>query len=440
MCMYTENQSKKNELCSYLLANYKPGNKWKEIGEQFGFEAETARRIWLNYRKKNNISDGDLVQVETRTYTFPLDYKEPTFSQIGLHSQPQKITVTEVKEDIETGHGEISLSSPTEIKKLEDLQRMIDNDRWEISKYVQNYWSGKYQVKARVKPKTLKEAELVKHIIENYKSNWKRIENADKLININWGEESLLLINLNDLHLDKKDIENSTIEKNIENYFKVLEYLIGKAYVQTRVDKICFVVGNDLFNTDNIHNTTTNGTPQSCNTTWCDAYEKVFDAMVQSIGMLSRFSENGVHVILVQGNHDRTKSYYLAHALETFFKNDTSITFDRTDKLNKSIVYGNTFIGFNHGNNINDKLPLAFAKEFARSWGECKYHDIIISDKHHNNEKTFKMQTQNEFQGVKLRILPSLSRADRGNDDNLFRARQSGIALNRLSSCHLSAL
>ncbi|MEO7520354.1 MAG: hypothetical protein ABIW79_00930, partial [Gemmatimonas sp.] len=88
------------------------------------------------------------------------------------------------------------------------------------------------------------------------------------------------------------------------------------------------------------------------------------------------------------------------------------------------------FIGFNHGNNKNDKLPLAFAAEFYEDWGKCKYHDILISDKHHNNEKVFKSnQTQNEFQGVKVRILPTLSGTDRWHNDNLYNSRQSGIAL-----------
>jgi hypothetical protein len=120
----------------------------------------------------------------------------------------------------------------------------------------------------------------------------------------------------------------------------------------------------------------------------------------------------------------------MAHALERHFKDDSSITWDRTVNINKKYLYGSTFLGFNHGNNLNDKLPLAFAQEFYEDWGKAKYHDILISDKHNNNEKVFKVQTQNDGnQGVKLRILPSLSKPDRWHDDNLYRSRQSGIAL-----------
>lgn len=404
----TEIVNQKELLIDYLIENYNPnGIKWREVGEKFGFEGEQARKIWLNYRQKN--SSGMFVRTD-------IENNEPV--------------VTEMHEDFKTGKAEITINNPEIIQDLEDLKKLIDTDKWEISKYVQNYWNGKYQVKAWLEPIKVKEKEIIENIISNYKSDWSRIPDASKITNNIWVDPTLLVINLNDLHFDKRDMENNTIEQNIEKYFKVLEYLVQKAYHSARIEKIIFVVGNDVFNTDNINDTTTNGTPQRCNTTWNNAYEKVFDAMVQSIAMLGHYSETGVHVVLVQGNHDRTKSYYLAHALKQYFAPDPTITFDRSANINKSYVYGNTFLGFNHGNNINDKLPLAFAQEFYQEWGQCKYHDILISDKHHTNEKIFKVQTQNDgSQGVKLRILPSLSKPDRWHDDNLYRSRQSGIAL-----------
>lgn len=266
--------------------------------------------------------------------------------------------------------------------------------------------------------------------LTKWNSNWNKITDANKIINSNWSDESMLVINLPDLHFDKRDMDDSTIDDNIDRYFSVLKYLVNKAYHSSNLKQITFVIGNDVFNTDSIYDATTNGTPQRCNTTWNTAYEKVFDAMVQSIALLSKFTKH-VHVVLIQGNHDRTKSYYMAHALENYFRSDNSISFDRTPNINKAVVWGNSFIGFNHGDNINDKLPLAFAQEFYKLWGQCKYHDIYLGDKHHNNEKIFnrKIMQNDGNQGVKLRILPSLSRPDRWHDDNLFRSRQSGIAI-----------
>lgn len=404
-----ETKTQKDLLIDFLLENYQPGQKWKEVGEKFGFESEQARKIWLNYRQKTGVAGA--------TGTTPDTVQEKNF-------------VTEMTEDLKTGKAEMTIKNSEEVKDLEDLRKIIDTEKWDITKYHQSFWNGKYQVKTWLEPKKVKESEVIEKIISNYKSDWKRIPDSNRIVNRTWDDPSLLVINLNDLHFDKRDMENNTIEINIQNYFKVLEYLVMKSYHSSKIDKILFVVGNDMFNTDNIHDTTTNGTPQRCNTTWDDAYEKVFDAMVQSIAFLSEYSENGVHVVLVQGNHDRTKSYYMAHALERHFKDDPTISWDRTANINKKFVYGNTFLGFNHGNNLNDKLPLAFAQEFYEDWGKARYHDILISDKHNNNEKVFKVQTQNDGnQGVKLRILPSLSKPDRWHDDNLYRSRQSGIAL-----------
>lgn len=400
------------ELIEYLKQNYRPGQPWNAIGKKFGIPKEQARNIWLRYRKKHNIEYTESTEESTRT------------PREGL---------TELKEDLQTGKAEATYSSPTEIRDLNDLKKFIDTEKWDIIKYVQNYWGSggnpHWQVKAWLEPKRTKEDELIKSILDNYKSTWKPIPDDLLRTNTNWLNPSMLVINLNDLHFDKLDMDNSTIDKRVRDYISVLTDLALKSYHSANIEEICFVIGNDMFNTDNILNTTTNGTPQDVNTTWDTAYEKVFSAMAESISFLKGLCKK-LHVVLVQGNHDRTKSFYLAHALEVYFKSDPSIVFDRSSALKKHIVYGQSFIGFNHGNNVNDKIPLAFATEFYNSWGKCKYHDILISDKHHNNEKAFhSRQTQNEFQGVKLRILPSLSGADRWHSDHLYHSRQSGIAL-----------
>lgn len=287
-----------------------------------------------------------------------------------------------------------------------------------------------YRQKNKIEPvESLGDNITEEDIINRYVPKWEQMKSVDKLINKKWDEESLLVLNLPDLHLDKLDLKHSTIEQNIDNYFIVLKNLISRAYTFTKIEKIVLVVGNDLFNTDNIQNSTANGTPQRVNTTWDQAYEKIYDAMVQTVALCSKFC-SCVHITLVQGNHDKSKSYYMAHALEQYFRNDSSITFDRSNTTNKMVTWGNSFLGFNHGNNINDKLPLDFAQEFYQEWGQCKYHDIYIGDKHHNNEKIFKKkQMQDEKQGVRLRILPSLSKPDTWHDENLYKSRQSGIAI-----------
>lgn len=260
--------------------------------------------------------------------------------------------------------------------------------------------------------------------LNNYKSTYvpRFIKNKSNDV-----DTHCALISLPDAHIDKLAKDGKSVEEKCDMYFTVLAKLTQKAMVSHNVEEIVFVIGNDFFHTDSIHNTTTNGTNLFVNTEWNNAYEMGFDLMVKSIDYLRSFCPK-VHVVLVQGNHPRTKEFYLAHALASYFKPDVNITFDRTTKNLKVYPYGETLLCFNHGNNVNDKLPLAFATSFHQEWGMCKYKEILLGDKHHNSEKLIK--SQGEAFGVRMRILPSLSGTDQWHDDNLFiNSIQAGIAI-----------
>lgn len=416
----SKNQSdSKTQLIEFLKNNYYHGYNWntKVFKEQFGVNGEQARSIWKEYRRKNNLYDNKIFE------------KIDHFEKFDTREQVKENKVTESIEDLKTGKKEITISGPNEINSLDDLLKFVDISKWSVIKYTQNFNGKIHTIKAWLEPTEIKNEVAIEEILKNYKSNYVPLKVNEVLVNKNWSDPKMLVINLNDLHFDKLDLENSTIDKRIDDYNECLKDLVLKSYVSFNIDKIVFVIGNDIFNTDNIHNTTTNGTPQSVNSTWDIAYERVFECMVKSISFLKQFC-NQLDILLIPGNHDRTKSFYLVHGLEAYFRSETSIVFSRNSYLKKIVVYGNQFIGFNHGDNKNDKLPLAFATEFYEDWGKCKYHDLLVSDKHHNNEKVFKSnQTQNEFQGVKVRILPSLSGTDRWHNDNLYNSRQSGVAL-----------
>lgn len=235
------------------------------------------------------------------------------------------------------------------------------------------------------------------------------------------------LISLPDAHIDKLTLDGESINKKIQTYYEVLNSLVHSASGAFALEEIVFVVGNDFYHTDSVNNTTTKGTPLQVNTSWDDAYMKGFDLMVKSISFLKKNCKT-LKIILMQGNHPFTKEFYLTHALEVYFANDPNITFDKVTRNLKVHQYGETLLCFNHGNNVNDKLPLAFATSFYKEWGQCKYKDIIIGDKHHNTEKLFR--SQGESFGVRMRMLPSLSGTDKWHDENLFiNAIQSGICL-----------
>jgi len=219
-------------------------------------------------------------------------------------------------------------------------------------------------------------------------------------------------VSISDFHLAKKTLEGETIEDKKEQYLNVLTDLVEKVRNSFEINKIAFPISNDFFHTDNYQNQTTNGTPQDVLVGYDNEYEEGFDLLVQAISYLQEVG-NKVEVILVQGNHDRTKSFYLAHALEVFFKDNYKVFFQRNHSTTKYTVLGNTFIGYHHGNCKLDDLPLLFATgKNALIFGAAEYREIHTGDKHHYMAK--------EIKGVRIQQMPSLSGTDRWHADNNY--------------------
>jgi hypothetical protein len=219
-------------------------------------------------------------------------------------------------------------------------------------------------------------------------------------------------VSISDFHLAKKTLEGETIEDKKEQYLNVLTDLVEKVRNSFEINKIVFPISNDFFHTDNYQNQTTNGTPQDVLVGYDNEYEEGFDLLVQAISYLQEVS-NEVEVILVQGNHDRTKSFYLAHALEVFFSDNYKVFFQRDHSTTKYTILGKTFIGYHHGNCKIDDLPLVFATgKNALAFGAADYREVHTGDKHHYMAK--------EIKGVRIQQMPSLSGTDRWHADNNY--------------------
>ena len=231
-------------------------------------------------------------------------------------------------------------------------------------------------------------------------------------------------ISLSDFHLAKKVIDgNNDIEVRKAAYMHVVQELVKNVKGVYNIDVVVLPISNDFFHTDNYQNQTTAGTPQDTIADYAQEYEHGFDLLVQAIDFLKANAEE-VQVVLVQGNHDRTKSYYLAHALEVYYSKDPAVFFDRTTSLIKAVVLGNTFIGYHHGNCKLEDLPLLFAthKEYSSYFGNAVYREVHTGDKHHYMAK--------EVKGVRIQQMPSLSGTDRWHSDNNFvHSIRAGLAL-----------
>ena len=331
------------------------------------------------------------------------------------------ITLTESNTNLETGEVKHVLLFDRPLTK-EELEAHFHVDN--INNKITNYWS--ILVKSGAGYAT---SVNIKNIAKDF-----NIDRANAIVNdfinntykelsyrnVVTGDQNLLLLNIADFHIDKENIENNDVEKRVDTYISLIRKILDLSSVH-KIDKILYVVGNDYFNTDTILNTTTKGTPQNVIMNWDEAFKLGFDLQIHIFKLLQLYCDD-IDVLHVSGNHDETKSYYLAYSLSRYFEESSKIKFLIDSRTRKQYSFGNTFFGFHHGNTNIDKLPLNFSKQFSEPWGAAKYHEIITADKHHYK--------QYELEGVRIHQMPSLTGVDNWHDkSNYNNSIQSALGM-----------
>lgn len=358
------------------------------------------------YANKLGISEKDVEELMK-------EIKSQQDAEVGNYVSVLEDVVLKVNNE----RGTIESTIETDFEPKDDIElaklHKINLDKYKIS----NYWtkqksSGKFtsSVFATLKkPKDYTPEDFAKFledytpkevIIRNVKDEYGFFKSVD------------IEVSISDFHLAKKTLEAESIQYKKTQYLTTLYDLVDRVNSVFWINKVVFPISNDFFHTDNYQNQTTAGTPQDVLVEYNHEYEEGFDLLVTAITYLQEISKD-VEVILVQGNHDRTKSFYLAHALEVFFRNNEKVSFQREHSTTKSVVLGNTFIGYHHGNCKIDELPLLFATgKYSFDFGGAKYREVHTGDKHHYMAK--------EVKGVRIQQMPSLSGTDRWHADNNY--------------------
>lgn len=332
-------------------------------------------------------------------------------------NEPVQRTYTEERKvNVERGTIESVIISDYEPKDDIELAKLhkINLDKYIIT----NYWSkmlpsGKFTSSVFSKLKQAKDysPEDFSKFLENYKPNNISITKVDRA---NTKDYVDVEISISDYHLAKRVVDGDNDPTNRAlTYFNMAQSLIDKVEANYNINTVVLPISNDFFHTDNYQHQTTNGTPQDTIMDYHSEYELGFAVLVDTINMLRQHSST-VQVVLVQGNHDRTKSFYLAHALDIYFKDELDVEFMREHSVVKGITLGNTFIGWHHGNCKIEDLPLLFAThpKYSHQFGDAIYREVHTGDKHHYMAK--------EVKGVRIQQMPSLSSTDRWHMDNNF--------------------
>jgi len=222
--------------------------------------------------------------------------------------------------------------------------------------------------------------------------------------------DRLLEIAVPDLHLAKLCWKQETGFRDYDIaiasrlYREAVTSLVQSASAMG-VSRILLPIGNDLLNSDNAAGTTTGGTPQaqSEDGRWKKAYMTACDLIVEVIEQLA--TQYPVDVVVVGGNHDHERSFYLGHYVKGWFHSHPNVTVDNSPTQRKYHRFGTTLIGYTHGHEESPaRLPGIMAKERPDLWAATQHHHWHLGHLHR--------EILTEDVGVKIRWLPSLCPAD----------------------------
>jgi hypothetical protein len=313
------------------------------------------------------------------------------------------------------------------IRTIEDLLAFSETDTrvWEVERHVINKWEvgAKDPVSGGILTEPLFQLKLwlrrkiaeqrLEQVLQRMLEQFKQAAPPRTPISHTPGAKGMLEISIMDLHLGKYCWAAETgraygPEIASKMFWSALEDLLRRAS-GSRPEQILFVVGNDFFNVDNLQKTTTAGTPQSEANSWQESFLAGRKLMIAAVERLTQVAP--VNLLVVPGNHDTQRLWYLGTVLAAHFHNHPNVTVDYSCQPRKYVVYGRNLIGFCHGHGEkHDKLPMLMAVERPRDWAATRFREWHLG--HFHSKKTKVFVAHQDLHSVQVRILPSICPPD----------------------------
>jgi len=337
----------------------------------------------------------------------------------------KEITDIEQEKYIEEGenaHGMVTRKNkPLTVEQALKLFK-VDTEIWVVQRHVINSWDvtnavgetfRNYQTKIWLIRNNIKfdfeflKKEFVESIKELQPKKFPKIK-----YNFGRKTDNLLELNLFDLHLGQlcwspESGDNYDIKIAEKRFIGNLENLVERAK-KFGYEKIVFPIGNDFFNSDSLINATTKGTPQHEDARWQKTYKLGRKILIKAIEYLKQFAP--VDVVVVPGNHDEQRMYYVGDCLECLYENDESVTIYNEEYPRKYYRFGDCLICYTHGNDVKaNDLPLLMLQECKYS-SECTFKEVHLGHLHHTKE--IKYMSTFDSKGVIVRYMKSLTATD----------------------------
>lgn len=231
-----------------------------------------------------------------------------------------------------------------------------------------------------------------------------------------------LEIGLFDMHFGVNDLD----------YYSNVLSKLNDVINQHNRKKIYFLIGQDLFHTDNFKGQTAKGTQLDTylkEQDWEDAltfYTTLIDEAVKKAEV--------VEVIYTKGNHDESVSYGFVRELKAYYRYFKNILFDTEIEEYKARKVGNTMLVFTHSDKLkmNPETVLKMINRFKGIYIDCDYIEIHAGHLHHLITK--------EYAGSILRNQSSGAATDKWHKDNGFIGAQKMFQIYEYSEVGLDSI
>jgi hypothetical protein len=231
-------------------------------------------------------------------------------------------------------------------------------------------------------------------------------ENPIEKITFNKDGSYMLEIPVVDLHLGKLSWKPETGEnydyKIAEKRFNYLTAQIIDEVKEKQFEKILYPIGQDFFHFDTISTTTTAGTHLDSDMRWQKLFVKGVEMLRNAIDALSEIAP--VYVFGIPGNHDKMTTFYALIHLSAWYRNEPMVIVNTDPKSRNYFEFGNTLIGYTHGDKEGKRIFGNMQVEAPVAWGRTKYREWHTGHLHSEGVK--------EEHGVIVRRLPSITGTD----------------------------
>jgi hypothetical protein len=426
-----------------VYENYGIGNLTDELFKKFVKAYERYQEEGLEWSKPSRKTNNDFTKVSDPTKekehfvrTEHIGNRQPLDLPKTNESERLFLNVDEDKEQAEVTWVSGANYPKDHVKTLDELlaATKVDLDIWKVREYWINKWDvtswkqkfpqtvQNWQVKARLeKDVKLSEAldieKIFKRMITDYKVPQVPFYKKD---NADTDENNLLELAIFDLHMGKLAWGGETGESYDtkiarERFIYAINDLLILAN-RFPYSRILFPVGNDFFNSDTIFNTTTQGTPQDEDLRWQKTFNVGVRLLIDGINLLKRMGKP-IDVLVIPGNHDFERSFYMGKYLEAWFNNDPVVCINTGASPRKYYKFGKVLLGFTHGSEEKEgSLPMIMANDIESKpmWSETLYHEFHVGHIHRKRDMKYsatldKIRVLNEDLGVTVRYLSSLT-------------------------------